>query len=96
MPPEIVVSTRDSGATASATTCSVQATNAMAKPIVHQRDRNSPAALRSGWVSSTAGDATAPRYLQSNPTFATSAHASASSMPSWTISPWIDPFSRRA
>ena len=82
IPPEIVVSTSESGATDRAATWRVHPTKATPKPMIHQREWNRPAAPRRGWESSTVGEATAPRYLQRRPTFATNALASASSMPS--------------
>jgi hypothetical protein len=95
-PPEIVVSTSESGAIDSAATWSVHAANATMNPIVHHRERKSATALCRGRRSSTVGDAIAPRYLQSRPTFATRAQASASNMPSWTMSSLIDPYPTRA
>ena len=78
----MVVSTSEIGATASAATCRPQAPTAIPKPIVHHRERNKAAPLRSGWLSRTAGAATAPRYLQSIATLVARAQASASNVPS--------------
>src|SRR5215208_3643229 len=71
----------DSGATAIAATCSIQATAATAKPTVHQRERKRAVRLRSGLRSLMSGASQAPRCLKSIETFAIAAHASASAMP---------------
>ena len=88
-PPEIVVSTSDSGAIARATTWRAHAPVAIAKPIVHHREPNRPAALRSGRRSSTTGASRAPRCLQSSATLVARAHARAMNVPSWSIDGWI-------
>ena len=65
-------------------------TNATVQPIVHQRDRKSAAALRSGCENRTSGAALAPRCLQRNATFAPMAETIASMIPSSSIKKRFD------
>ena len=62
-PVESTAWTTDSGASASAPTCRIQAPSATPMPIANQVEENSARTVRSGWRMSTLGAALAPRCL---------------------------------
>ena len=62
-PVESTAWTTDSGAKASAATCSSQAPSATPMPIANHLEANSDLTVRSGWRMSTFGAALAPRCL---------------------------------
>ena len=74
------------GASASAPTCSANATAATPQPTVHHLERKSPIALRSGWRMSTSGAETAPLCLNRKLRFVPSADNSAQTRPMPTAS----------
>jgi hypothetical protein len=84
-PPEMTAWTSDSGASASAATCSDQAPSATSIPSVNHLERNRPAALASGCFSDTSGAAQAPRCLKRKPTLVASAHSKERRIPIWMV-----------
>src|SRR3954464_3574923 len=84
-PPARTTCTTDIGAIASAATWKPQALVATTMPSANHFDENSDFAVRSGGRMSTGGASQAPRCLKKNPRFETTAHSSASMMPSWIV-----------
>ena len=84
-PVDSTACTMDSGASASAATCSTQAPAAIAIPTANHFERNRAFALDSGRRMSTTGAALAPRCLHRNASCVTTAHTSASAIPRLTI-----------
>ncbi len=83
-PPAITDWTSEIGASASAATWKPHDVVATTQPIVYTGERNSAIVLATGRRHSTAGAATAPRYLRKKPITDMSAVTKAISSPSWT------------
>src|SRR5918995_2779884 len=90
-PVESTTCTVESGATASAATCISHAPAAIAMPAANQPERIRDRALASGRVSWTSGAQPAPRCLHRKPSCVTTAHTSASPIPSSKPDPLLVP-----
>ena len=90
-PVESTTCTVESGASASAKTCRTQAPTAIAMPIANHFEASSARALASGRRSWTSGAQPAPRCLHRKPSCVTTAHTSASAIPSSKPDPLLEP-----